>query len=269
MIAFGLMYRDHAKETGQEIDPDKPPYCFTKHPRSFTIGSGRVDVPTSDALVAALEAIEPGVRAELASRLAMVPAVMDYEGELALVALGDIDVEKLRVGVAQPFGLAAANDLTARICQVLGENTDRNMEFWACAKSFPKFLPVAADVYAPPGGLSAIPELMIETRVNGERRQYTSTTELSYSLTTIVRAAMAHVERPLRKGDVILTGTPAGVGLRLNPLKRKIAELVKDRYRKAELLVASYATSTALLRPGDVIEVDAGIAGHVRTRLTV
>jgi 2-keto-4-pentenoate hydratase/2-oxohepta-3-ene-1,7-dioic acid hydratase in catechol pathway len=110
---------------------------------------------------------------------------------------------------------------------------------------------------------------MIETRVNGEQRQHTSTSELSYSLSTIVRTASAHIGRPLRKGDVILTGTPAGVGLRLNPLKRKIAELVKDRFRKAELLVASYATSTALLRPGDVIEVDAGIAGSVRTRLTV
>jgi 2-keto-4-pentenoate hydratase/2-oxohepta-3-ene-1,7-dioic acid hydratase in catechol pathway len=68
---------------------------------------------------------------------------------------------------------------------------------------------------------------------------------------------------------VILTGTPAGVGLRMSPLKRRVAALVKDRFRKVELLVSTYATSNALLRPGDVIEVDAGPAGRVRTRLVV
>ena len=83
----------------------------------------------------------------------------------------------------------------------------------------------------------------------------------------MVRAAKTHLGRPLVKGDVILTGTPAGVGLRMSQLKRKVASLVKDRFRKAELLVSMYATSTALLRPGDVVEVDAGPAGRVRTRL--
>ena len=62
------------------------------------------------------------------------------------------------------------------------------------------------------------------------------------------------------RGDVILTGTPSGVGLRLWPLKRRVAALVKDRFRKAELLVSGYATASALLRPGDVVEVDAGAA---------
>jgi len=68
---------------------------------------------------------------------------------------------------------------------------------------------------------------------------------------------------------VILTGTPSGVGLRMSPLKRRVAAMVKDRFRKAELLVSSFATSTALLRPGDVIEVDIGLAGKIRTRLGV
>jgi hypothetical protein len=55
----------------------------------------------------------------------------------------------------------------------------------------------------------------------------------------------------------------------MSPLKRKVESLVKDRFRKAELLISRYATSTALLRPGDVVEVDAGPAGRVRTRLVV
>jgi 2-keto-4-pentenoate hydratase/2-oxohepta-3-ene-1,7-dioic acid hydratase in catechol pathway len=85
----------------------------------------------------------------------------------------------------------------------------------------------------------------------------------------MVRAARTHLGRPLVRGDIVLTGTPAGVGLRLSPLKRRVAALVKDRFRKAELLISMYATSNALLRPGDVVEVDAGPAGRIRTRLAL
>src|SRR5205814_1048939 len=107
------------------------------------------------------------------------------------------------------------------------------------------------------------------TRVNGEVRQHASTRDLIHDLPAIVRAARAVLGRPLARGDVIATGTPAGVGMRLGLLKRRVAAYIKDRFRKAELLVSSYATSDALLRPGDVIEVDAGLAGRVRVRLTV
>jgi len=151
----------------------------------------------------------------------------------------------------------------------MGETTERPLDYWACAKSFPQFLPLASHVWAPPGGLAAMPELALETRVNGHLRQKASTKLLIYNLATMVRAARAHLGRPLDRGDIILTGTPSGVGLRMSPLKRRVAAMVKDRFRKAELLVSSYATSSALLRPGDVIEVDAGPAGRIRTRLVV
>jgi 2-keto-4-pentenoate hydratase/2-oxohepta-3-ene-1,7-dioic acid hydratase in catechol pathway len=124
-------------------------------------------------------------------------------------------------------------------------------------------------VWAPPGGIAAIPELTIATRVNGEERQRASTRELIFDLRAIVRAAQTQLGRPLARGDVIATGTPAGVGLRLSPFRRRVAAIVKDRMRKLDLLVSTYATSNALLRPGDVVEVDAGPAGRVRTRLGV
>jgi 2-keto-4-pentenoate hydratase/2-oxohepta-3-ene-1,7-dioic acid hydratase in catechol pathway len=267
IVALGLTYADHVRETGAPA-PEHP-VAFAKHARAFAIGDTRVTVPDSAAIVAALDELEPGLGAEMARRLPIVPAVMDYEGELALVALGPIDDARLAAGVAQPFGLAAANDLTARLCQALGEGTARPYDYWACAKSFAGFLPVAPRVWAPQGGLQAIPELTIETRVNGEVRQRASTKELLFDLPAIARAASALLGRPLARGDVILTGTPAGVGLRMGPIKRRVAAYVKDRHRKAELLVSSYATSNALLRPGDVVEVDAGLAGHVRARLIV
>ena len=269
IVALGLTYGDHVRETGQKVDPNAPPTSFTKHIRAFAPGAATVKVPETAALLAALDEVEPGLAAQLAARIPLAPAVMDYEGELALVVFGAIDEAALAAGAPQPIGLAAANDLTARLCQVLGETTGRHLDFWSAAKSFPGFLPVASRVWAPAGGLAAIPELTIETRVNGELRQQASTKILIYSLPTILRAAAAHLGRPLARGDVVLTGTPAGVGLRMSPLKRRVAAFVKDRLRKAELLISSFATSTELLRPGDLVEVDIGPAGRIRTRLGV
>jgi 2-keto-4-pentenoate hydratase/2-oxohepta-3-ene-1,7-dioic acid hydratase in catechol pathway len=191
---------------------------------------------------------------------------MDYEGELAIVALADVDEAALARHEPQPLGLAACNDLTARICQVLGGD---DVRYWSLAKSFAQFLPCAPHVWAPPGGLAAIPELTIATFVNGEERQRGSTRDLIYDLPAIIRAAVVQLGRPLARGDVIATGTPAGIGMRMSPLQRRVASFVSDRFRRAELLVSTYATSNALLRPGDVIDVDVGPAGRVRTRLIV
>ena len=270
IVALGLTYADHAKETGQLIEPGQAPSAFLKHLRTLApSGDARVPVPTTDELLAALALVEPKLDVEIKKRVALLPAVMDYEGELAVVALGDIDDERLTAGVAQPFGLAACNDLTARICQVFGEGMPNVNDYWACAKSFVRFLPIADHVWAPTGGLAKIPELTLKTRVNGEERQNASTKNLMYDLPAIVRVARAQLGRPLARGDVIITGTPSGIGMRLNAIRRRFAKLVKDRFRKADFLISMYATSNALLRPGDVVEVDAGPAGRVRARLTV
>jgi len=269
IVALGLTYGDHVRETGQKLAPGTPPAAFGQDVRALAPGGGAVRVPDADELLAALDEVEPGLAAALRAKIPRPPAVMDYEGEIAVVALDAIDDARLAAGVPQPLGLAAANDLTARIVQALGEGSERTLAYWARAKSFAGFVPVAPRVWAPPGGLAVMPELTLETRVNGDVRQHASTKLLIYDLAAIVRAARTHLGRPLQRGDVILTGTPAGVGLRMSPLTRRVAAFVKDRFRKAELLVSSYATSTALLRPGDVVEVDAGPAGAVRSRLTV
>ncbi len=79
----------------------------------------------------------------------------------------------------------------------------------------------------------------------------------------MVRAARAHLGRPLARGDVILTGTPAGVGLRLSPLKRRVAA-GSPRSGSARPSSSSRRSRPRrrVLRPGDVIEVDAGPAGR-------
>lgn len=270
VVALGLTYGDHVRETGQKLDISLPPVSFLKHVRALAPGGGATRIPESDELSAVLDAVEPGLAAAIRERFPLAPAVMDYEGELALVALDAIDETALAAGAPQPFGVAVANDLTARFCQVFGEDSARQLEFWSAAKSFPRFLPLAPRVWAPPGGLVTIPELTLSTRVNGALRQQASTKLIVYGLPAIVRAAASSLGRSLARGDVILTGTPSGVGMRMSPLQRRVVALVaKDRFRKAELMVSRYATSPALVRAGDVIDVDAGPAGKVRTRLTV
>jgi 2-keto-4-pentenoate hydratase/2-oxohepta-3-ene-1,7-dioic acid hydratase in catechol pathway len=269
ITALGMTYADHVKETGAKLTRNALPAAFTKHERTFVVGDTSVRVPAHDELRAALVELDPDLEPQLAQISPLLPAVMDYEGELALVAFGPIDDDALAAGIAQPLGLAACNDLTARICQVLGETTPRPLEFWALAKSFPRFLPVAPRVWSPADGLARIPDITLVTRVNGEERQHASTKLLIYDLSALVRGARAHLGRPLARGDVVLTGTPSGVGMRLSWVRRRFAKLVKERIRKAELLVSMYATSNALLRPGDVVEVDAGPAGSVRARLVV
>ncbi|HEY5945834.1 MAG TPA: fumarylacetoacetate hydrolase family protein [Kofleriaceae bacterium] len=270
IVALGMTYADNVKESGEAVEPGVGPSAFMKHLRTFApSGNVHVPVPTTEELLAALAEVEPKLDAEIRRRMAVVPAVMDYEGELAVVALGDIDDEGLAAGVAQPFGLAACNDLTARICQAFGEGMANPQAYWACAKSFVRFLPIADRVWAPEGGIAKIPELTLTTRVNGEERQHGSTKDLMYDLPAIVRVARGQLGRSLVRGDVIITGTPSGIGMRLNAIRRRFAKLVKDRFRKADFLVSMYATSSALLRPGDVVEVDAGLAGRVRARLTV
>lgn len=267
IVALGLTYADHIVETGGKVDASQPPGAFTKHLRSLVHGSKNTPVPDSATLIAALNEVEAGLGDTLAKRLAFLPAIMDYEGELALVAMGAVDEDALARGEPQPLGMAAANDLSARIVQACGEGRDDKLVYWAAAKSFPRFLPVAEHVWAPAGGIAKLPELTIETRVNGELRQQASTAQLIYDLPTIVKTARAHLGRPLAAGDVILTGTPSGVGLRLGRFQRRIAGMVKDRLKKVELLVSTYASSSALMRAGDVVEVDLGHAGRVRTRL--
>ena len=269
IVALGLTYADHIRETGGTPSADAPLVAFAKHARTFIRDDGAYPIsvlaPTVAEITAAAGALEP----DLAGRIAGMPGVLDYEGELALVALGPIDVVALAAGTPQPFGLAAANDLTARLVQALGEGMPAPYDYWAAAKSFPRFCPVAPRVWAPAGGLAAIPALTIETRVNGERRQHASTSELIYGLPALVRAAQVQLGRPLVRGDVVLTGTPAGIGMRMSPLQRRVAARITDRFRKAELLVSSYASSSSLLRPGDVVEVSCGRAGTVRARLVV
>lgn len=172
-ICIGLNYRDHAREL--QVQPPEEPVFFMK-PSSSVIGSGEHIVYPKELV-----------------------AQMDFEGELAVVMgktaryVSEEDVPSMILGYT------IANDVTAR-------NLQPKSGQWTISKSFDTFLPVGPWVET-----KINPEnLAIETMVNGEIRQKSSTSEMIFSIPRIV-SYLSKV-MTLNPGDLILTGTPAGVG---------------------------------------------------------
>jgi 2-keto-4-pentenoate hydratase/2-oxohepta-3-ene-1,7-dioic acid hydratase in catechol pathway len=174
IICVGRNYRDHAKELGNEVPTE--PLLFFKPPSSLLNPGGVVRMPAASARV-------------------------DFEGELALV----IGKRVTRLPENADWrsvirGYTLANDVTARDLQ-------KKEAQWTRAKGFDTFCPVGpfvSDEVDPEAGLS------IETRVNGELRQHGSTLDFIFSIPALLSYITAAIT--LEPGDLILTGTPAGVG---------------------------------------------------------
>ncbi|WP_431280313.1 fumarylacetoacetate hydrolase family protein [Leifsonia poae] len=123
---------------------------------------------------------------------------VDFEGELAVVIgkiAKNVPAEKADEYI---FGYTVANDVTARDLQ----KTDGQ---WARAKGFDTFCPLGPVIET-----DLNPEAFIRTRVNGELKQDGKLSDMVHDIPSIV--AYASSVFTLLPGDVILTGTPAGVG---------------------------------------------------------
>lgn len=174
IICVGRNYRDHAKELGNEVPAE--PLIFFKPLSSLLAPGGTVRLPAASTRV-------------------------DFEGELAMV-IGK-RAHKLRPdadlrGVIRGYTLA--DDVSARDLQ------KKDVQ-WARAKGFDTFCPLGplvSDEVDPMAGVT------IETRVNGEVRQRASTVDFIFSIPTLL--SFITTAFTLEPGDVILTGTPSGVG---------------------------------------------------------
>ncbi len=131
---------------------------------------------------------------------------LDYEAELAVI-IGrkgrGISREQARTYI---WGYTIVNDVTARDVQ-------RDHQQWFLGKSLDTFCPMGP--YATTADQVDDRDLTIECRVNGERRQHASTAELIFDVPTLIATISAGIT--LMPGDVIATGTPAGVGVGMNP----------------------------------------------------
>jgi 2,4-didehydro-3-deoxy-L-rhamnonate hydrolase len=179
IVCVGLNYRDHAVESGMEI-PERP-LLFAKWPNAL-IGPGK-----------------PIVLPEQAKDV-------DYEAELGVV----IGTRAQRVAVTHALdhvaGYVCANEVSARDIQ-FGDGQ------WTRGKSFDTFCPVGPIVPA-----DQVPDpqaLGIRCVLNGEVVQDSSTAQMIFTVAEVIAFISDGIT--LEPGDLILTGTPAGVGLGRKP----------------------------------------------------
>ena len=173
VVAIGKNYADHAREMGGE--PPAEPVIFLK-PSTAVIGPG-----------------DPVARpVKLAERV-------DFEGELAVVIgrlCRDVPAERVPEVI---FGYTCANDVTARDLQARDGQ-------WTRAKGFDTFCPLGPWIET---DLDPA-DLELTTSVNGEVKQHARTSEMVHDVPTLI--AFVSQVMTLLPGDVILTGTPSGVG---------------------------------------------------------
>lgn len=260
VFALGLTYADHLRETGEK---PQAPVVFLKHCTPMPAAQATVSVPAAAAIHAAIHQLEPELADWLGGHFAALPPLLDYEVEIGMVLLEDVSCQQLDdAGCAPPIGLFVANDLTTRSVQIAGEGSARKLDFWSAAKSFADFLPVGATMWCaatPP--LDRLPLLTLETRVNGTVRQSASTHNLLYTPRQLLQHAARHApDGRLRRHDLILTGTPAGVALQVPAWKRRLAALLPRRQR-IRAAIQSNLHNDRFLRPGDVLSFSAGWLG--------
>jgi len=178
--AVGINYRDHAEETGRDLP--SAPTLFVKSPSSV-IGDG-------DPIVVPRHVTQP-----------------DYEGELAVVIgrrARDVARDDALDFVA---GITVAHDVSSRDHQFTTGQ-------WSWSKSFDTFCPLGPELVSlDEVDLGA--GLAIETKVSGEVLQSSNTSLLVFSIPDLI--AWISQGTTMEPGDVILTGTPGGVGAARTP----------------------------------------------------
>jgi len=172
IIAIGLNYADHVREMGREL-PKEPLFWF-KATTSLLPDGGKIEVPY------------PQHRT-------------DFEAELAIVIGRKIRNVTPTVASRYIFGYTTAQDISDR-------NIQKAESQWARCKSFDTFTPLGpyVETQIDPS------ELSIQQFQNGQLRQNSNTKQLIFKPAEIVSFVSTNLT--LLPGDVILTGTPSGVG---------------------------------------------------------
>ena len=172
ILAVGRNYRAHAAERGAEVP--KSPLTWLMAPSSLLAHEGFVELPFPEHRV-------------------------DFEAELGVVIGRTCKNVSPEEAEAHVFGYTTCQDISDRDIQ------DAEKQF-ARAKGFDTFTPVGPFVYSDVG----VDDLEITCHQNGELRQHGRTSEMIFGVREIV--AFCSRATTLLPGDLILTGTPAGVG---------------------------------------------------------
>ncbi|MFI4992326.1 MAG: fumarylacetoacetate hydrolase family protein [Solirubrobacterales bacterium] len=176
IVCLGLNYRDHAEETGQDIPAT--PMWFAKFANSL-VGSGQ-------------DIVLPGAHA----------GYVDYEAELALVIGRPARNVDAKDALAHIAGAMPFNDVSARDLQLQNP-------LWTSGKAIDTFAPCGPALVTL-DEIEDLQDLGLRTRINGEQLQQGSTANLIFGPAEVL--AWLSRTMTLLPGDIIATGTPAGVG---------------------------------------------------------
>jgi 2-keto-4-pentenoate hydratase/2-oxohepta-3-ene-1,7-dioic acid hydratase in catechol pathway len=172
IVCVGRNYLEHARELGNEIP--KEPLLFLKPPSSV--------IATDDSIVLPAQSKQ-----------------VEFEGEIGIRIAKKIFRASEADARAAIGGIVAVNDVTARDLQ-------KSDGQWTRAKGFDTFCPIGSDAPAP----DDLDSLTVVTRVNGAERQRGVASDMAFRIPTLL--AYITTIMTLEPGDLVATGTPAGVG---------------------------------------------------------
>jgi len=172
ILCVGRNYREHAKELGNEVPTT--PVIFLKPPSSVIASGEAIALPAGIGRI-------------------------DYEGEIGLVIGQRLTKASPAAGAAAVRGVVAVNDVSARDLQ-------KSDPQWWRAKGYDTFCPIGDERQGTPD----LAALEVITRVNGEERQRGRSAEMIFPIAEVISFISQAVT--LEPGDLVITGTPAGVG---------------------------------------------------------
>jgi len=172
IVCVGRNYREHAKELGNEVPAE--PLLFLKPPSSIVWSGEAIRVPAASTRV-------------------------EHEGEIGVIVGRTLTNASEGDASRSIRSIVAVNDVTARDLQ----KTDGQ---WTRAKGFDTFCPLGEESSTLPD----LDSLTVVARVNGVERQRGKSSEMVFSIPSL----LAYISRimTLEPGDLVATGTPAGVG---------------------------------------------------------
>ena len=173
IVCVGRNYAAHAKELGNEVP--KEPLLFLKPPSALIGSEASIELPPESARV-------------------------EYEGELCIVIGKPLRRASVEEALAGIFGATVANDVTARDLQ------KKDVQFTR-GKGFDTFCPVGPWIETDAIDFA---NLTLTTRVNGETKQHGFTSDMVFNVGVLL--AYISQSMTLVPGDIVLTGTPEGVG---------------------------------------------------------
>ncbi len=185
IYCIGLNYHDHAAETNQDVP--QHPIVFMKPKSAIVESGGSIAIP----------------------KICTHGPELDYEGELAVV-IGKTGKDiPLKSAEEHILGYCVANDVSARRWQ-----RHAGGKQWIRGKSFDGFCALSDELLAPKD-VEDPQNLSIRTLVDGELRQDGNTKNMIFSVSEIIHYLSQ--DTTLLEGTIILTGTPAGVGVAMDP----------------------------------------------------